>query len=175
MAIDLKKHIREVPDFPKKGIGFKDVTTLLAHPQAFRETVSRLAKDVKGLKFDRVAVIESRGFAFGSALAHKLGKGVILVRKPNKLPAAKIRQSYALEYGRDALEMHRDAVRPGQGILVLDDLLATGGTALAAAKLVEKLGGRVAGLAFVIELDFLHGRKKLRRYPVKSLIHYSSE
>lgn len=175
MALSLKKHIREVPDFPKKGIGFKDVTTLLAHPGAFRESVSQLARAVGSLKFDSVAMIESRGFAFGSALAHQLGRGVILVRKPGKLPAAKIRQSYALEYGRDALEMHRDAVRPGRRVLIVDDLLATGGTALAAARLVERLGGRVAGLAFVVELDFLGGRKKLKGYPVKSLVHYSSE
>lgn len=175
MALSLKRHIREVPDFPKKGIGFKDVTTLLAHPGAFRESVSQLARAVGGLKFDKVAVIESRGFAFGSALAHKLGRGVILVRKPGKLPAAKVRQSYALEYGRDALEMHRDAVRPGQRVLVVDDLLATGGTARAAARLVERLGGLVAGLAFVVELDFLGGRKKLKGYQVKSLVHYSSE
>lgn len=175
MAIDLKRHIREVPDFPKKGIGFKDITTLLAHPRAFRAAIDMLAREVRGLKFDSVAVIESRGFAFGAALAYKLGKGVILVRKPNKLPAQKIRQSYALEYGRDVLEMHRDAVKKGRGVLVVDDLLATGGTALAAARLVERLGGRVAGLAFAIELDFLGGRKKLRGYQVKSLVHYSSE
>lgn len=175
MVLDLKKHIREVPDFPKKGIGFKDVTTLLANPRAFKTTIDRLAREVKGFRFDSVAVIESRGFAFGSALAYKLGKGVILVRKPNKLPAAKIRQSYALEYGRDALEMHRDAVRQGKSVLVVDDLLATGGTALAAARLVERLGGRVAGLAFVVELDFLGGRRKLGAYQIKSLVHYSSE
>lgn len=175
MAVDLKRHIREVPDFPKKGIGFKDITTLLAHPRAFRAAIDMLAGEVKGLKFDSVAVIESRGFAFGTALAYKLGKGAILVRKTGKLPAAKIRQSYALEYGRDALEMHRDAVKKGQGVLVVDDLLATGGTALAAAKLVERLGGRVAGLAFAVELDFLGGRGKLKGYPVRSLVHYRSE
>lgn len=175
MALVLKKHIREVPNFPKKGIGFKDITTLLAHPGAFRTSIDRLAREVKDLKFDTVAVIESRGFAFGSALAYRLGKGVILVRKPNKLPAKKLRQSYALEYGRDALEMHRDAVRPGQGVLVVDDLLATGGTALAASRLVERLGGRVAGLAFVVELDFLRARKRLKRYQVRSLVHYDSE
>ncbi len=175
MAIDLRKYIREVPDFPKKGIGFKDVTTLLAHAKAFRAVIERMAREVRGLRFDSVAVIESRGFAFGTALAYKLRKGAILIRKPNKLPAKKIRQGYALEYGRDSLEMHRDAVKKGQGVLVVDDLLATGGTALAAAKLVERLGGRVAGLAFVVELDFLGGRRKLKGYQVRSLVHYFSE
>ncbi len=175
MPLDLKKYIREVPDFPKKGIGFKDVTTLLAHPRAFRAAVAQLARAVEGIAFESIAVIESRGFAFGSALAYKLGKGVILVRKPGKLPAQKIGQKYSLEYGLDSLEMHRDAVRPGQKILIVDDLLATGGTGWAAARLVERLGGRVAGLAFVVELDFLRGRRRLKKYRVFSLVHYDSE
>lgn len=173
--MDLKKYIREVPDFPKKGIGFKDVTTLLKDGRAFRTSIRMLAARLRGLKFDAVAVIESRGFAFGSALAYHLNKGVILVRKPGKLPARTVRQKYSLEYGLDALEMHRDAVRPGQRVLIVDDLLATGGTALAAAKLVEKLGGRVAGLGFIIELDFLGGRRRLGKYRVETLVHYQSE
>ncbi len=175
MALALKKHIRNVPDFPKKGIGFKDITTLLQHKAAFKASVDQLAQALKGVKIDAIAVVESRGFTFGSALAYKLGTGVILVRKPNKLPAQKIRQEYALEYGTDALEMHRDAVKPGQSILIVDDLLATGGTALAVAKLVERLKGKVAGLAFVVELDFLRGRERLKKYKVMSLVHYSSE
>jgi len=173
--MDLKKYIRQVPDFPKKGIGFKDVTTLLKDGRAFRAAILMLAARLRGWKFDSVAVIESRGFAFGSALAYHLKKGLILVRKPGKLPARTVRQRYSLEYGSDALEMHRDAVGPGQRVLIVDDLLATGGTALAAAKLVEKLGGRVAGLAFVIELDFLKGRKRLKKYRVETLVHYQSE
>lgn len=175
MKLDLARHIRNVPDFPRKGIGFKDITTLLAHKDAFRHAVDRLARELKGVKVDTIAVVESRGFTFGSALAYKLGTGVVLVRKPNKLPAKKIRQEYALEYGTDALEMHHDAIRPGQRVLIVDDLLATGGTALAVAKLVERLKGRVAALAFVVELDFLGGRRKLARYPVISLVHYAGE
>jgi adenine phosphoribosyltransferase len=175
MKLDLAKHIRNVPDFPKQGIGFKDITTLLQHKQAFKASVDQLARALKGVKIDTIAVVESRGFTFGSALAYKLGTGVILVRKPNKLPAKKIRQEYALEYGTDALEMHRDAVKPGQRVLVVDDLLATGGTALAVAKMVERLKGKVAALAFVVELDFLGGRKKLAKYRVISLVHYHGE
>lgn len=175
MKTDLARHIRNVPDFPKKGIGFKDITTLLQHPAAFKASVDRLARALKGIKIDTIAVVESRGFTFGSALAYKLGTGVVLVRKPNKLPAQKIRQEYALEYGSDALEMHRDAIRPGQRVVIVDDLLATGGTALAVAKMVERLKGRVAALAFVVELDFLGGRRKLARYPVISLVHYEGE
>jgi adenine phosphoribosyltransferase len=175
MNLDLAKHIRNVPDFPKKGIGFKDVTTLLKDRRAFKASVDELARRLKGVKIDAIAVIESRGFPFGAALAYKLGTGVILVRKPGKLPALTIRQSYALEYGQDALEMHRDAVKPGQRILIVDDLLATGGTAASAIRLVEKLKGKVAALAFVVELDFLKGRGKLAKYPVVSLVHYHGE
>lgn len=175
MKTDLAKHIRNVPDFPKPGIGFKDVTTLLKDRRAFKACVDELARRLKGTKIDAIAVIESRGFPFGAALAYKLGTGVILVRKPGKLPARTVRQSYELEYGEDALEMHRDAVTPGQRVLIVDDLLATGGTALAVAKLVEQLKGRVAALAFVIELDFLKGRGKLAKYPVVSLVHYDGE
>ena len=175
MPIDLAKHIRNVPDFPKKGIGFKDVTTLLNDRDAFKASVDQLARALKGVKIDAIAVVESRGFTFGSALAYKLGAGVILVRKPNKLPAKKIRQEYALEYGTDALEMHRDAVKPGQRVLIVDDLLATGGTALAVAKMVERLKGTVAAAAFVVELDFLKGREKLKKYRVISLVHYDGE
>jgi adenine phosphoribosyltransferase len=175
MKIDLAKHIRNVPDFPKPGIGFKDVTTLLKDRRAFKASVDQLARALKGVKIDAVAVIESRGFPFGAALAYKLGTGVILVRKPGKLPAKTVRQSYALEYGTDALEMHRDAIKPGQRVLIVDDLLATGGTAAAVVKLVEKLKGKVAGLAFVVELDFLQGRAKLAGRRVVSLVHYHGE
>ena len=176
MAVNLKKTIREVPGFPKPGINFKDITTLLRDKKAFKQAVDQLHLQAKKLKkVDAIAVIESRGFPFGSALAYKMGSGVILVRKPNKLPAKTVRQTYALEYGTDSLEMHTDAVKKGQNILIVDDLLATGGTALAVAKLVEKLGGKVAGIAFVVELDILKGREKLKKYPVISLVHYDDD
>lgn len=175
MSVNLEKFIREVPDFPKKGIGFKDITTLLKDAEGFKLAVDQLAEQLKGVKIDAIAVIESRGFTFGSALAYKLGTGLLLVRKPGKLPAQTIREEYALEYGTDALELHQDAIAPGQNILIVDDLLATGGTALAVAKLVERLKGKVASIAFVVELDFLKGREKLGNYKVVSLVHYQSE
>jgi adenine phosphoribosyltransferase len=175
MALNLKKYIREVPDFPKPGINFKDITTLLRDKKAFQQSVDQLYLQAKKRKIDAIAVIESRGFPFGSALAYKLGTGIILVRKPNKLPARTVKQTYALEYGTDSLEMHADAVKKRQRILIVDDLLATGGTALAVARLVEGLGGKVAAMAFAVELDFLKGREKLKQYDVISLVHYDSE
>ena len=175
MAVNLEKFIREVPDFPKKGIGFKDITTLLKDAEGFKLAVDQLSEQLKDVKIDAIAVIESRGFPFGSALAYKLGTGLLLVRKPGKLPASTVREEYALEYGIDALEIHKDAIAPGQNILIVDDLLATGGTALAVAKLVERLEGKVAAIAFVVELDFLKGRKKLKEYNIISLVHYQSE
>jgi adenine phosphoribosyltransferase len=175
MSVNLEKYIREVPDFPKKGIGFKDITTLLKDSEGFKLAVDQLAEQLKDVKIDAIAVIESRGFTFGSALAYKLGTGLLLVRKPGKLPAQTIREEYQLEYGTDALEIHRDAIKPGQNILIVDDLLATGGTAMAVAKLVEKLEGKVAAMAFVVELDFLKGREKLAGHKVVSLVHYQSE
>jgi adenine phosphoribosyltransferase len=175
MPENLEKYIREVPDFPKPGIGFKDITTLLKNAEGFRLAVDQMAEQLKGVKIDAIAVIESRGFPFGSALAYKLGTGLLLVRKPGKLPARTIREEYALEYGTDALEIHQDAISPGQNVLIVDDLLATGGTALAVAKLVERSGGKVAAVAFVVELDFLKGRRKLEGYNTISLVHYQGE
>lgn len=175
MSVNLEKYIREVPDFPKPGIGFKDITTLLKNAEGFRLAVDQMAEQLKGVKIDAIAVIESRGFPFGSALAYKLGTGLLLVRKPGKLPARTIREEYALEYGTDALEIHQDAISPGQNVLIVDDLLATGGTALAVAKLVERSGGKVAAVAFVVELDFLKGRRKLEGYNTISLVHYQGE
>jgi adenine phosphoribosyltransferase len=168
----LKKLIRQVPDFPKPGILFYDITTLLKDRAGLRAVVAELEKAVEGLDFDVVLGIESRGFIFGPILAHDLGKGFVPVRKPGKLPAATERVEYSLEYGTDALEVHKDAIGEGTRVLIVDDLLATGGTAAAVARLVEKLGGKVAGLAFVVELDFLHGRDKLASYEVRSLLHY---
>lgn len=175
MAVNLAKYIREVPDFPKPGIGFKDITTLLKDAEGFKLAVDQLSEQLKEVKIDAIAVIESRGFPFGSALAYKLGTGLLLVRKPGKLPARTIREEYSLEYGTDSLEIHQDAIGFGQRILIVDDLLATGGTALAVAKLVERSGGTVAAVAFVVELDFLNGRRKLEGYKTISLVHYQGE
>lgn len=165
-----EKKIRTVPDFPKQGIMFKDITTVLKEKKLFAETVDVLASLYKGKRIDKVVSIESRGFIFGAALAYKLGAGFVPVRKPNKLPAEKIREEYVLEYGMDALEIHTDALRKGERVLLHDDLLATGGTAGAACRLVEKVGGKVTGLCFLIELTFLNGREKLNDYDIISLI-----
>jgi len=171
----LRELIREVPDFPKKGISFKDLTPLMAAPEAFRAAVDAMAARCakSGWRIDRVACPEARGFIFGAALAYRLGVGMAPIRKPGKLPYKTARMEYALEYGTDAVEMHIDAVSPGQRILLVDDVLATGGTLQACVRLVEKAGGIVAGCAFVVELAFLSGRKKLEGYPVFSLVTYS--
>lgn len=168
----LKKLIREVPDFPKAGINFYDITTLLKDPSGLEETVDALTEACRGMDIDTVIGIESRGFIFGVPLAYQLGVGFIPVRKPKKLPAETVSISYDLEYGQDSLEMHKDAVGQGHSVLIVDDLLATGGTAKAVVDLVESVGGKVAGLLFAVELDFLKGREKLTGYQVKSLINY---
>jgi len=168
----LKQLIREVPDFPKPGINFYDITTLLKRPEGLRQTVDALASEFEGMKVDTVIGIEARGFIFAPALAYHLGAGFVPVRKPKKLPAACVSISYELEYGQDTLEMHRDAVGAGHRVIIADDLLATGGTAKAVVNLVEQLGGEVAGLVFVVELEFLSGREKLSGYDVRSLIKY---
>jgi len=169
---ELKKMIREVPDFPKKGILFYDITTLLKDKTGFKKTIDALTDQVRPLKPDAVLGIEARGFIFAPALAYNLGAGFVPVRKPNKLPADTERISYELEYGMDTLEMHKDAVRPGMNVVIADDLLATGGTALASVRLVEKLGGKVAAISFVIELEGLKGRDRLKGYEVVSLLKY---
>lgn len=171
----LRDSIRSVPDFPKQGIVFRDITTLLKDPKAFARSVDLLFERYKSSNIAKVVSIESRGFVFGAPLAYKLGAGFVPVRKPKKLPAEALREEYALEYGTDAVEIHKDAIAPGERVLVVDDLLATGGTILAAAKLVERLGGTIVGLAFLIELSFLNARAKLARYDVFSLITYESE
>lgn len=157
----IKSRIRDVPDFPREGIIFKDITTVLRDPQAFKKSVDLLAKHYEKQKIDFIAGIEARGFIFGSALAYRLSKGFIPIRKPGKLPSKTERMSYELEYGTDSLEIHVDAVEPGKRVLIVDDLLATGGTAEAAIKLVKKIGGVIVGIAFVVELEFLKGRDKL--------------
>ena len=170
----LKQFIREVPDFPKPGINFYDITTLLKHPEGLRLTVDALAKTFEGEQVDAVIGVEARGFIFAPALAYHLGAGFVPVRKPRKLPAEVARVSYDLEYGQDTLEIHRDAVSHGHRVLIADDLLATGGTAKAVTELVEGLGGEVAGLVFVVELEFLPGRERLAGYDVRSLLKYQS-
>lgn len=171
-AEDLKKLIRTVPDFPKPGILFYDITTLLKDAAGFQNLMSQLASHAREKRPDLVLGVEARGFVFGAVLASRLGTGFVVVRKPGKLPAKTVGVTYDLEYGQDTLEVHQDAIQPGQRVLVVDDLLATGGTAGATCQLVERLGGVVAGLAFVIELTFLKGRDKLSGYDVFSLLQY---
>ncbi len=168
----LKQLIREVPDFPKPGILFYDITTLLKDKAGLKAVIDALKARYEKTSVDVVVGIEARGFIFAPALAYALGAGFVPVRKPKKLPAATVSVEYALEYGTDKVEMHQDAVKPGQNTLIVDDLLATGGTAAAVAQLVEKVGGKVAGIGFVVELDFLNGRRKLDGYDVFSLLHY---
>ena len=172
MTDALKSRIRHVPDFPKAGILFYDVTTLLRDPDGFRIAIDQLTSPFAGAGIDLVVGIESRGFILGSAVADRLGTGFVPVRKLGKLPAETVRASYALEYGTDSLEMHRDAITPGQRVLIVDDLLATGGTANAAVQLVKQLGGVVQGIAFLIELVGLDGRSKLEGEQVYTVLSY---
>jgi adenine phosphoribosyltransferase len=171
----LSESIRNIPDFPKKGIVFRDITTLLKNADALKRVVDLLSEKYRNLKIDKVVCIESRGFIIGSALAVNLGAGFVPVRKKGKLPAEVITEQYALEYGVDAIEMHVDAIRPGERVLLHDDLLATGGTMCAAIKLVEKLQGKIVGVSFLIELSFLQGRKCMQEQDVYSLILYDRE
>ncbi len=171
----LKAVIRDVPDYPKPGILFKDITTLLKDPAAFRLAADALAEHYRHQVFDLVLGIDARGFIFGGALALALGKGFVPVRKPGKLPAAVLSESYALEYGEDTVNMHVDAVSPGQRVILIDDLLATGGTLAATVALVEKAGGVIAGIGVVIELAFLKGRESLAGYDVFSIVRYDGE
>jgi adenine phosphoribosyltransferase len=170
---NLKQLIREVPDFPKPGILFYDITTLLKDKAGLRAVVDALKGQYENSGVDVVVGIEARGFIFAPVLAYALGAGFVPVRKPGKLPAATVSEVYALEYGTDKIEIHQDAIQTGQKALIVDDLLATGGTASAVVRLIEKLGGKVIGLGFVVELDFLRGRQRLAGYDVFSLLHYS--
>lgn len=171
-ADQLKKLIREVPDFPKPGILFYDITTLLKQKAGFAALIDQFSEYYISRSVDLVLGMEARGFIFGPALAYRLNAGFVPVRKPGKLPAATIKESYALEYGSACLEIHKDAIQKGQRVLIVDDLLATGGTALATVNLARALGGEIAGLGFVVELDFLKGRNRLQDYDVMSLLHY---
>jgi adenine phosphoribosyltransferase len=168
----LKQLIREVPDFPKPGINFYDITTLLKDKKGFKETIDELQNHYRKTQIDIVVGIEARGYFFAPAMAHALGAGFVPVRKPKKLPHVIRSVEYDLEYGTDTLEIHADAIEPGQNVLIIDDVLATGGTASAVARLVQQLEGKVAGLGFVIELTFLNGRSKLENFDVYSLIKY---
>lgn len=169
---DLRKTIREVPDFPKPGILFYDITTLLAEPPAFGRAIDLLSERYIGRRIDRVVCVESRGFIVGSAMAYRLGAGFVPIRKPGKLPSRTVKESYSLEYGTDTVEMHVDALQGARRVLVVDDLLATGGTAAAACRLVERCGGEVVECCFLIELVGLDGRRRLDPHPVFSLIRY---
>ena len=172
LAIDLKQMIRSVPDFPKPGINFFDITTLLRDPLGLQATIDAIASPYASTRINVVVGIESRGFILGSAVAERLGAGFVPMRKPGKLPAKTVKETYDLEYGKDALEIHADAIDKGQRVLIVDDVLATGGTAAAAAQLVKTLGGDLAGLAFLIELTFLNGKSKLNGQQVFSVLQY---
>lgn len=173
--VDFSAAIRNVPDFPKKGIVFRDITTLLKNADAFKQANGVFAERYKNQKIDKVVGIESRGFILGASLALQIGAGFVPIRKKGKLPATTIHEDYSLEYGTDTIEIHKDAISPGERILLHDDLLATGGTVAAACKLIDRLGGKIVELAFLIELTFLHGRKNLRERQIFSLIQYDKE
>ena len=175
MSIDLRQFIRLVPDFPKPGIGFRDITPLLANPAALDQAVAQLAEPYRQRNIDIVAAVESRGFIFGAAVARQLQAGFVPIRKPGKLPADTASVTYELEYGSDTIEIHTDAISPGQRVLLLDDLLATGGTMAAACGLVQDLGGKIVAIAFLIALAFLHGREKLPGHDILALICDDSE
>ena len=175
MPLDLRQFIRLVPDFPKPGIVFRDITPLLANSAALDQAVSQLAEPYRQRNIDIVAAVESRGFIFGAAVARQLQAGFVPIRKPGKLPAATASATYQLEYGTDTIEIHTDAISPGQRVLLVDDLLATGGTMAAACQLVQGLGGQIVAVAFLIELAFLHGRERLADHDILTLISYDAE
>ena len=172
MEKELKKVIMDVPDFPKKGIIFKDLTPIFTDEKLFKKLIKGIAKRYKGKEIDKILCVEARGFLFGAPLACEMGVALVPVRKPGKLPRMTYKVEYDLEYGKDALEIHRDAIKKGDNVLIVDDLLATGGTVGAVTKLVEKCGGKVFELAFVVELDFLKGREKLKGHKIFSVVHY---
>jgi adenine phosphoribosyltransferase len=172
---ELKAKIRNIPDFPIKGVMFRDITTLVKDKTAFKYVIDRLYERYKDRKIDQIVGIESRGFIFGGALADRLGCGFVPARKPGKLPGKTIEESYELEYGRTSLQLHIDAIEPGDRVIVLDDLLATGGTLRATANMVEKLGGTIVEIAVIIELSFLRGRDKLKNYEIYAMLEYNSE
>jgi adenine phosphoribosyltransferase len=170
--MDLKKYIRDIPDFPQKGVMFRDITTLLKEPEPFKYVIDVIVDRYKDEKIDKLVSVEARGFIFGGVVAYKLNCGFVPVRKPGKLPADTVALEYTLEYGKNTIEIHKDAIKSGERVLVFDDLLATGGTVQATCKLVETLGGRVIECAFVSELTYLEGREKLKDYKLFSLVQY---
>jgi len=170
--VDLKKKIRNIPDFPQKGIIFRDIAPLLEDGRAFKFAIDQLVEKVKNKKVEKVVGVDARGFILAGVLAERLGAGMVMVRKKGKLPYQTESQEFDLEYGKAVLEIHKDSIKPGERVLLVDDVLATGGTMEATAKLVKKLGGRVVGIAFLIILDYLSGREKLKNYPLFSLINY---
>lgn len=172
VVTDLRTLVRDIADYPTEGVVFRDITPLIGDPAGFQTSIDGLVDACDGLEIDRVVGVESRGFIFGPCVALRLGVGFVPVRKAGKLPWAVVREEYDLEYGTDKLEIHRDAIHPGERVLIVDDVLATGGTAAATATLIETLGGEVAGLAFLIELDSLGGRGRLDHRPIRSLLHY---
>ncbi len=169
----LASMIRDIPDFPQKGVVFKDITPILQDPQGLRDAIDAMLEPFRDKQIDVIVGLESRGFLFGAPMAYVMGLGFVLVRKSGKLPGEKIHITYDLEYGTDTLEIHSDAIKPGQRVLLVDDLLATGGTMCASIDLVKRLGGQIAGISFLIELDFLKGRERLRDYDARTLIHIS--
>lgn len=173
--IDLKKYIREVPDWPVKGVNFKDITTLLQNPKIFKYTVDQMCRPFLDKKIDKIVAIDARGFLLAAPMAYKLNCGISLVRKKGKLPYKTIEKEYQKEYGIDILEMHQDAIKKGDKVLIVDDLLATGGTIAATIEMVESLGGEIAGMSFIIDLPFLAGSEKLKKYKLEYLISYNSE
>ncbi|MEE9323644.1 MAG: adenine phosphoribosyltransferase [Candidatus Aenigmarchaeota archaeon] len=173
--IDLRSKIRTVPHFPKEGVMFKDITTLLQDSDCFRYVIKEMLDHFKGEKIDKVVSAESRGFIFGSVMAHELHAGFVPLRKPGKLPWKKIKEEFKTEYSKDAFEVHKDSIEKGENVLLVDDLLATGGTMEAAVKLIERLGGNIIGIAILIELGFLKGREKLKKYNLFTLVNYESE
>jgi len=177
VKVNLKELVRTIPDYPKKGIMFRDITTLLKHPEGFNETINQLVKHAEKIKFDKIVGLEARGFIIGAAMAYAMNKGFIPVRKKGKLPGEVKRKEYALEYGTDTIEMHTDSIKAGEKVLVVDDLLATGGTALGAIALIEELGGSVPEVMVVIDLPDLHGKEKLEQKGIKvfKLINFEGE
>jgi len=174
-TIDLKKYIREIPNWPVKGVNFKDITTLLQNPKVFRYTVDQMCRPFLNQKIDKIVAIDARGFLLAAPMAYKMNCGVSLVRKKGKLPYKTIEREYQKEYGVDILAMHQDAVKKGDKILIVDDLLATGGTIAATIEMVESLGGKIVGMSFIIDLPFLGGSEKLKKYNLKYLVSYKSE
>jgi len=175
--MDLKVKIREIPNWPKPGVNFKDITTLLSDPEAFKEVINSLGEFFVGKNIDKVMSIDARGFLVAAPVAYKIGAGLIIARKPGKLPFSTIKQEYTLEYANNIIEMHNDAIVKGEKVVLIDDLIATGGTAIAACDLVEKLGGTIAGIGAIIDLPYLDGSKKLaeRGYEIKYLVSYDRE